>query len=53
MRPEGTWKAYGVPVPGENHDNEAVELWQSEGSQLPERTARFFFEELAEIPYAR
>lgn len=52
LRTEGTWKAYVVPVPGKNHVKEAAELWQSEGSQLPEHQARPFFPDLSELPYA-
>ena len=53
LRREGTWKCYVVPVPGLNHDMESQELWQSDGSQLPEDIARIAFPEYHQTPYAQ
>jgi hypothetical protein len=52
MRNEGTWKAYGTPVPGQNHRNEAPLYWQRDGEQLSEHNARHFFTHLSDVPYA-
>ena len=52
-RIEGTWKAYIVPVPGQNHDREMVEHWREEGFQLPEGIARAIFGCMEDVPYAR
>ena len=41
------WKAYIVPVPGQNHQREAY-LWQTEGSPLVEYRARALWPSLAE-----
>jgi hypothetical protein len=51
-RIEGTWKAYCFPVPGMNHDQEEY-LWQADGQQLPEGTARAMFGFLENIPYSK
>ena len=54
-RADGTWKAYCFPVPGVDHDAEEA-LWETEGSQLPERFARAMFgylKDLSEMEYAK
>ena len=43
----GSWAAYVVPVPGENHEKE-VQLWRAEGSKLSEDAARALFSGLTE-----
>ena len=43
----GDWKAYVVPVPGKNHDEE-VALWRTEGTQLVEREARAMWPRMAD-----
>jgi hypothetical protein len=52
-REEGTWKCYIVPVPGQNHDREMMELWRTEGAQADEALARALFPYMNDIPYAR
>jgi len=52
IRTEGTWKAYCFPVPGKNHDEEEY-LWQDEGCQLNEKTARSMFGFLEDVPYSK
>jgi hypothetical protein len=39
------WKAYALPVPGENHDTEA-RMWRSEGTPLTESQAQAFWPSL-------
>lgn len=52
FRQEGTWKAYCVPVPGMDHNQEAEAYWQSEGAPMREDHARAFFGHLENTPYS-
>ena len=38
-RQECAWKAYGVPVPGMSHEEEARSLWRRYGSPIPHEDA--------------
>lgn len=50
-RIEGAFCVYVTPVPGLFHDKEA-ENWREDGAKLTEATARHFFPEHKDIPYA-
>ena len=52
LRVEGKWKAYVVPVPGKNHDDEA-KLWREHGSALTADQAVVFFPRMSKDDYAR
>ena len=51
-RIEGTWKAYCVPVPGVNHEEEQ-KMWQEYGTPMTEKMARAAFPRFEEVPYAK
>ena len=44
------WRAYAVPVPGEDHEIECW-LWK-EGAKLSEKHARAFFPQFHHVRYA-
>ena len=44
-------RAYCVPVPGEDHDQEQ-HLWRDRGTKLSEKHARAFFPQYDEVRYA-
>ena len=43
----GDWKAYCAPVPGENHDNEWLEVFH-QGTPISQDKAEFLFPRFAE-----
>ena len=51
-RVEGVWSAYCDTVPGQNHDNEYIEVLRT-GDKIPEQIARVIFPRFDGIPYAR
>ena len=50
-RIECAWAAYIAAVPGQDHSDEAMAVWQH-GTKLPEAVARAVFPFFGDVPYA-